>query len=432
MRIGEVGIPCFLLCLGLVALKRLSKTEKDLNRTRSHILAAQEREPSRVARDIHDGLGQWLSELKLKLEMLDDRAKKNEPSRTGSTKTFVHDVGHIIDDRRRVAHDLSPAILEGLGLSGAMKSHAERVTNDTGIKITVDCDSDLNLSEDLHTIFYRAFQEAVTNAISHSGGTRIDVELRISEHFIKMSVRDNGEGVSKARQNSNGLGLKVVAGKNGFARRVVGHFIQTRDRYHRQHFGTSAMTDPFSQYHGTVRIVIADDHRMFLEALETLFASVDDVELLSISNTGDGILDRVRALRPDVALIDISMLGPGLPSILQELKSDRSGCRVIALTMHLEAHFAEHMLAHGLPGYLVKDAAFKEILLAIKTVTRGVTSLRQEIAELLEKRDASQVDLTSLKMECLNGAAEGLTNNMIGRKLGVSERTVRFHFENIY
>ena len=180
-----------------------------------------------------------------------------------------------------------------------------------------------------------------------------------------------------------------------------------------------------------IRIVIADDHQMFRQGLRRLLVSEDGLDLVGEAEDGHQLLELVAAHHPDVAIIDISMPGPGPEGILEQLEQDGSDCRALALTMHFEQSFAKEMLALGMSGYVVKEAAFDELVTAIRAVAGGDHYLCKALLEPRSPDEAAGVNLTEREMTCLRAAAEGLTGKMIARQIGITERTVRFHFSNI-
>lgn len=185
---------------------------------------------------------------------------------------------------------------------------------------------------------------------------------------------------------------------------------------------------------GIIRIVAADDHRLFLEGLKSLFQLMTEFELLEVAENGDHLLALITEYSPHIVLLDLSMPGASTKKILQTLDVLGSSTKVIALTMHLEAQFAQDYFEMGLRGYVLKDAAFDELRDAIITVMQGdkyISPSMQEALRLVSvQKKNTGVVLTRRELDVLNLASEGKTNKEIGRGLGISERTVRFHISN--
>lgn len=180
-----------------------------------------------------------------------------------------------------------------------------------------------------------------------------------------------------------------------------------------------------------IRVILADDHHMFVEAIRMLLSEDPGIEVLEVVDNGEALLQRVKHLVPDVALVDVTMPGPGAKGIAAKLSKAASPTRLIALTMHLDRGFAEVLLNAGYAGYVVKDAAVAELLKAIRLVCSDKTYLSESVQRIEQQAVDSAAVLTAREMECLRLAADGLSNKRIARHLKITERTAKFHFENI-
>ncbi|WP_420413912.1 response regulator [Roseibium sp.] len=175
-----------------------------------------------------------------------------------------------------------------------------------------------------------------------------------------------------------------------------------------------------------IRVVMADDHQMFLDGLSRLLSGDERLFVDGTCADGDSLIRLVSDKKPDVAIIDISMPGPGPAGILEQIDRLAQDTKTLALTMHLEPSFARELLALGMNGYVVKEAAFDELIEAILTVARGDQYLCRTLVEAMSE----ETPLTDRERECLAGAARGQTAKMIAIDLDITERTVRFHFAN--
>ena len=178
-----------------------------------------------------------------------------------------------------------------------------------------------------------------------------------------------------------------------------------------------------------ITVAIADDHMMFVQAIQIVLDTSPDIRVVSVAETGHGLLEDLRALQPDVALVDISMEGPGFHAIAQE---QAGTTRLLALTMHLDRDLAERVMDAGFAGYLVKDAAVAELISAIKIAADGGTFLSRAIEQQATPGQDRPNRLTNREIACIQGASEGHSNREISDRLGIAERTVKFHFENIF
>lgn len=180
-----------------------------------------------------------------------------------------------------------------------------------------------------------------------------------------------------------------------------------------------------------MRVVLADDHQMFVEAIRLILTQEPKVEVLAVADNGDDLLATIEEFAPDVALVDVTMKGPGAQKIAEAVKGSETATRLIALTMHLDHGFAELLLQSGFSGYVLKEDAVADLLSAILAVRAGGTFLSETLQEVGGEHVAHGRILTKRETTCLNAAADGLSNKLIAANLGVSERTIKFHFENI-
>ena len=194
--LSDLGVMIFQLSLAFIAGQRVFATERALEAANEKILSAHEQERSRLARDIHDGIGQWLSLIKLKLNMVKADFESGGGASTAHVETLVGDVSHAIEDTRRIAHDLSPALLEQHGLVAAMQSHIDGIVRSNGVRISFDAPAGMRLPDHVRDHIYRIFQEALKNALDHSAGKSISVTLTAPKSHLRLQVEDDGVGLT--------------------------------------------------------------------------------------------------------------------------------------------------------------------------------------------------------------------------------------------
>lgn len=180
-----------------------------------------------------------------------------------------------------------------------------------------------------------------------------------------------------------------------------------------------------------IRLIIADDHKMFVQALRHLLERSQEIEVVATTDNGEDLLDLIDRHVPDVALVDVSMPGPGVQAIAQSVGKGPDRPKLIALTMHLERSFAEKLIEKGYSAYVIKDAAFGELMKAIRLVMECKTYMSKAVLEMGDIKPDGTGGLTPRELECLRCAAEGMSNKAIANRFGISERTVKYHFENV-
>ncbi len=187
------------------------------------------------------------------------------------------------------------------------------------------------------------------------------------------------------------------------------------------------------------RILLADDHELFSSGIQSLFLRESDLEVVARVEDGREAGRVARELRPDLVLMDLAM--PVLNGIeaTRQITTELDGVRVLVLSMHSEARFVEAALEAGASGYLLKSAAFEELVRAIREVLAGRTYLSTAIAatvvEVLRRRaptaESAFSVLTGREREVLQLMAEGHSTKAIASLLYLSPKTVHTHRERI-
>jgi PAS domain S-box-containing protein len=171
------------------ALRSLATRQQDI----------REDERTRIAREIHDSLGQALTALKLQLSAAEDAASKDAPGlspRLHDTKLMVDE---LVKTVRRLATDLRPAILDQLGLPAALEWLAQDFAKRTGIRCAATAHTaNPAITGELATALFRIVQEALTNVMRHAGATRVDIELGRKSGCVTLEINDDGTGISES------------------------------------------------------------------------------------------------------------------------------------------------------------------------------------------------------------------------------------------
>ncbi len=186
----------------------LRKVRDTLRQLSGKIMAAHENERRKVARELHDHLGQILTALKMDTVWLEKNLMVSNETAALRARRISALIDDTIEDVRRMAFRLRPGVLDDLGLVAAL----EILTRDFEDRSDISCifkhDNVPEVDDTLATAFYRIAQEAVTNAVRHAGATSITVELILTAGTLLLCVTDNGSGFIEAEQNdSDGLGL---------------------------------------------------------------------------------------------------------------------------------------------------------------------------------------------------------------------------------
>jgi two-component system, NarL family, nitrate/nitrite response regulator NarL len=186
-----------------------------------------------------------------------------------------------------------------------------------------------------------------------------------------------------------------------------------------------------------IRVYLADDHPMFLGAVASAIRERPDMELVGSAADGTDALAGIRALEPDVAVLDVRLRGLNGLQVLELAVSDGASTRIVFLSAHVDSELVYAALAAGAAGYLSKDADRERIWEAIVAVAAGEhflsNEVQRELADAIRRRDAHERPaLTSRERMVLALAADGHSTREIARQLGVASATVKTHLQSIY
>ena len=191
------------------AEEQLRGSREQLRALSAHLQSAREEERKRIAREVHDELGQVLTGLKMDLSWLGKRLLKDQTLLLEKTKAMSGLVDNTMETVRRISTELRPGLLDDLGLIAAVEWHAEEFKRLTGIRcrITSNCDGAI-LDQDLSTAVFRIFQETLLNVARHTRATRVKASLMKENGSLVMEISDNGKGITREDiSNPKSLGL---------------------------------------------------------------------------------------------------------------------------------------------------------------------------------------------------------------------------------
>ena len=186
-----------------------------------------------------------------------------------------------------------------------------------------------------------------------------------------------------------------------------------------------------------IRILVADDHAILREGLSSLLRKESDFDLVGEAHDGLSALDLMRKLKPDVAVIDISMPKPDGIEVCRTMTAQQPSTRIIALSLHNERQTLFSILKAGASGYVLKNCAFQELATAIRNVAAGQSYISPKLSnllidELVNPQAGNQADvLTEREQKIVKMLSEGSTSKQIAAKLNVSIKTVDTHRRQI-
>lgn len=186
-----------------------------------------------------------------------------------------------------------------------------------------------------------------------------------------------------------------------------------------------------------VRVLVADDHPLFRDAIAGTIKGRPDLELLGAVADGRKALDEIHRLTPDVAVLDLRMPGLDGAQVLNAIVRDGIATRTLFLATATESSVVYDLVAAGAAGYLDKGAQGERICDAIVAVAQGRTVLGDAVEggvlqQIRLRGERSEPELTPRELEVLRLVAKGLTAPQVAKRLYVESSTVKSHLQNLY
>lgn len=187
----------------------------------------------------------------------------------------------------------------------------------------------------------------------------------------------------------------------------------------------------------STRVLLADDHEIFVEGLRSLLSKEPQLEVVGAVTDGGQAVRQVREQEPDVVIMDLSMPDMSGIEATQLIKTERPAVKVLCLSMHSDRGFVMGALDAGASGYVLKDGAKRELLEAIRAVTAGQVYLSPCVARMVVEAAKSNGATPALSLvtererQVLKLLAQGSTSKEIADRLHLSVKTVGTHRNHI-
>ncbi|HET8942142.1 MAG TPA: response regulator transcription factor [Rudaea sp.] len=184
-----------------------------------------------------------------------------------------------------------------------------------------------------------------------------------------------------------------------------------------------------------IRLLLADDHTVLREGLAAILRSSGDCQIVAQAEDGITAIEQAMAVRPDVAVVDISMPRLNGLEVVRRLTADLPRTRILVLTMHEDEEYVLKMIQAGAAGYLIKHTATNELLNAVRTIAGGGVYFGLYAAKVLADQihhphqdfEDPYGSLTAREREVMHLVVEGLTTKEIARRIDVTVKTAENH-----
>ncbi len=439
------------------------RAEASLRSLAAQLSAAEDAERRRVAHDIHDAVSQMLGVVKLNLQTAvaetPDGCRPNER---------VADVIGVVDDlirqTRDLTFDLHPAMLDDFGLVPTLAEFAGQFGRRTSTDVTV---TEVGGRPDpppppaVASYLFRATKEVISNAVRH-GRAR---EMVVTVHWpaggagprpVRVVVDDDGGGFDPAsavaphaRPRAGPGRHRRTAGRAGRAtppgeRAGAGRPGDPGGAAGRTGAGSPARGGDGSEVVSrmVLNVLIAEDHTLVRSGIRALLESSPDVAVVGEAGNGRQAVELARALHPGLVLMDVGMAELNGIDAARQIHAGSPDVRIVMLSMHEDRQYVFESLKAGAAGYVLKGAAFEELLSAIRTVMDGRNYISPALAGAVmddyisraqgRHRATSELGrLSGREREVLQLIAEGRSSAEVAERLRISVRTVDTHRHNI-
>lgn len=186
------------------------------------VLQAEERERIRIARDLHDGVGQMMSAAKMNLSAMESELHFEDAAKKQSFLRVMNLIDSSLAEVRSVSHSMMPGAIMKEGLAAALADFIDQIDNRM-LKIQLHTEGlDGRIDQNLESVLYRVIQECISNVIKHAQANHLDISLIKTKNIIEATIEDDGKGFNTIHvANSNGIGLKNIRSRIEFLKGQV-------------------------------------------------------------------------------------------------------------------------------------------------------------------------------------------------------------------
>jgi two-component system NarL family sensor kinase len=397
--IHKVGVVATELTELVEANEALKSNEESLRQLSARLLQLQDEERRHIARDLHDVTGQKLAVLSMALSRVLNRPNGNldADSQRALTESLAWSK-EVAAEIRTLSYLLHPPLLDELGLSSAVKWYLAGFTSRTGILMETEIPSDIQrLSPDAEVAIFRVLQESLTNVHRYSESPNAVVRMDVTADEIKLEIQDFGKGVQSSRASSpNGSVARLGVGIQGMTERMrqLGGKLEITSSPNK---GTlvaatiplsslaaippqssavlvSTSSNLASELAGPVqntlrkRILIADDHEMLRRGVRNTLQTELDLEICGEAVDGQDAVEKVKALQPDLVILDINM--PALNGLvaLRQILRLRPQTKVLVFSVHDSDQTVKEVHAAGAHGFISKGKDSQDLLRVVREI----------------------------------------------------------------
>jgi signal transduction histidine kinase/CheY-like chemotaxis protein len=368
------------------------KLSKDsMNSLSARVLELQDEERRRLARDLHDTVGQEIVVVLMTLDTIARTWDKPDPTARENLLEAVACLRKVESEIRTFSYLLHPPLLDDMGLASALSWYMDGFSKRSGISEQLSVPDNLpRLSLQAETALFRITQESLSNVIRHSKSKQAWVRIALEPHCLKLSVRDEGRGFDQTAYSGSGPSGVGIEGMRGRLRSLGGNLhLQSgsggtevvasvplrdsdairsdsmRERRHQERKATQAATGLAK------RILIVDDHEVARKGIRFLLNEEEDLEICGEAQDGSEAFEKVQRLNPDLVILDLNMPGGGGFSAANRIRNAGLTPKILIYTTHTFSGLERIARAAACDGFVMKANATQDLIRGIRAVLRG-------------------------------------------------------------
>ncbi len=186
-----------------------------------------------------------------------------------------------------------------------------------------------------------------------------------------------------------------------------------------------------------IKVLLVDDHLMFLEGLQSLFVNEKNIEVIGVASCAELALNILKKEKPDIVITDLSMPDTDGSSLVATLKISYPTIFILVLSMHSEPQIISKLINQDINGYLLKNAEKEELLTAVKKIAKGENYFSKEVKEIFTQSSFTRnyqviPELSKREKEVLKLIGDEYTTKEIADLLFISQNTVETHRKNMF
>lgn len=439
--------------------------EKELLEQKQALLVLKERE--RLARELHDSLGQVLSYTQMQIEEIRERLKTGELTTADDHLVRLSQV--ILEantEVREFIYEVNATLLFKDGFFSTLQRYLARFEENFRLRIRVRnpdnvVEEEIDLAAGVQ--LFRIIQEALTNVRKHAKACEVTITFRREKEWLQIFVVDDGIGFNpkkfpssrstfglevmkeRAAQVGGDLRIETAPGQGVAVVISIPRFTLDQDRTKPGTGGHVKTRKPGTEAGGRtrVRVLLADDHVLFMEGLRDLI-NRRGFEVVGTAKDGMEALIKARLLRPDMILMDLQMPRCNGLTATKLIKEEMPEIKIVILTMSDREQDLLEAIRSGATGYLLKGLQTEEFVEQLTSLALGGETISPEAAARVleeayqngDRQLAAPVTnpekiLSPRQIEILQLVVKGNTYKEVAAKLFVSERTIKYQMAAI-